>query len=594
MNHIKDNWTENEVFHASDLNNISRLVNELIDKQGTVINDSNPSTECTYSSNKTLEAIAETQSSVINDEQASGDSTYSSIKVDEEVENSAFKVAVVDELPEEGEESTMYLTPARKTYQVNEVMSMYIGENNVPTIYTELLLFVSSISNSELSGISIGDVVKIDATVQKCMRTYSFYDSNTKCNLTTGSTLFKGHYSIGNTFKVTSPDSGDGLITSYNSIGLDSESVKGITGKIVIESGKVYRMTGFEQIPDESIDNSHFKEVYNAFVATFELVSEEDSADYEVEKLGSIFVKKKPSTKQYIVLSEINKNELIGAVNAVFSGESYPILNVPSGVTRAITLQDGHYYRLKDRYLLRDKNISGNFMPYLVLTGYMAEALIYEEVDNPSSVKYEDVDFAVPGALCVFPDVYGLKKCGCTLTEDDGIYKSLWEFSFCEIPKGLMVGDVLKIIGENPGIDFPNLGRTLCVTSAKKNISAELDDGELTFKTDEITSTAEWKKNERYRLTDLIKIGNFSQIISELLAEFALNKKIEGIVPVFEKVSDEEEFDYEVNGLPGIIVSITGKAQSKDKWMWADGDWEFISGPEHDTDEEAEDNGNGE
>jgi len=31
MNHIKDNWVENEVFHASNLNEIAKTINALED-----------------------------------------------------------------------------------------------------------------------------------------------------------------------------------------------------------------------------------------------------------------------------------------------------------------------------------------------------------------------------------------------------------------------------------------------------------------------------------------------------------------------------------------------------------------------------------
>ena len=52
MNHVKNNWVENEVFHASDLNKIARTINELIDRGDITIDDDNPSTQKVYSSSK--------------------------------------------------------------------------------------------------------------------------------------------------------------------------------------------------------------------------------------------------------------------------------------------------------------------------------------------------------------------------------------------------------------------------------------------------------------------------------------------------------------------------------------------------------------
>lgn len=594
MNHIKDNWTESDVFRASDLNALAGLVNELMDKQQSVINDSQHGNSTTYSSNKSIEAIAESQFGVINDEQEGVDSTYSSDKVEEEIENASFKAAIVDELPEEGEENTMYFTPAedKVNHKFRMPMITYNSGDGIVKIDTRYLFgYREYVDIEQLSGISIGDVIKYkkpDTTSQKCMSTYDGGD--TWCYVSTGDTLFAGNYNIGDTFEVTSPSNDDVLITSYNDIGLNYDYLRGITGKFLVEAGKVYRMTGFEQMPNESISDSDFREFYSVFVATFEEAVGETSATHTVERLGSIFVKNKPSTKQYSIFSEINKDEIIGSVsvNLDEASDEEIILSVVSGISSTITLQDGHYYRLKDRYALKGKNTTGNYMSMCALEGTGAEALIYEEVTNPSTVKYEDIEF-VPGALVFMPCLYGTKiSAGCVGFATGGLYYVYWQYPLHDVPSGLKIGDVLKITGNNPII--PIGINESCVTSAETKITIATSDHEYVLKG--IISNQEWAKNERYRLIGLNKINNISKLFGEL--PVGVNVKIEGFVPIFEKISNTENYDYEVNGLPGMILSILGKSQAKDKWMWVNGDWEFISGPEPDAEEEDEDDGNGE
>ena len=52
MNHIKDYWVENEVFHASNLNEIAKTINKLIDRADEIIDDDTPSAQKAYSSSK--------------------------------------------------------------------------------------------------------------------------------------------------------------------------------------------------------------------------------------------------------------------------------------------------------------------------------------------------------------------------------------------------------------------------------------------------------------------------------------------------------------------------------------------------------------
>lgn len=82
MSHLKDNWVESEVFHASNLNEIARTINNLI-------NDAEVSYESTYSSAKLVEMIAEV----------------------------GFATKFVSTLPLSGEKNTIYFVPTGKVGQ---------------------------------------------------------------------------------------------------------------------------------------------------------------------------------------------------------------------------------------------------------------------------------------------------------------------------------------------------------------------------------------------------------------------------------------------------------------------------------------------
>lgn len=110
MNHIKDNWVEGELFNASDLNDIARALNALVDRRESLINDNVISDESVYSSNKINNIADESKASLINDSEASGNSTYSSDKIAKDIDGAKFRTVFLDKLPEIGKENTMYIT----------------------------------------------------------------------------------------------------------------------------------------------------------------------------------------------------------------------------------------------------------------------------------------------------------------------------------------------------------------------------------------------------------------------------------------------------------------------------------------------------
>lgn len=609
MNRIKDNWTESDIFHASDLNDISGLANELVDEQQTVINDEQAGNNCTYSSNKAIECINTALGTVINDEQIGEDTAYSSNKVDELVKNSSFSIEIVDDLPVEGEENILYMSPSDSTPEPSDCMPMlmYNGVGGVINIDTD---YLGDERVYKLNNISIGDVIRYkepDTNTQTFLRTYRtpiFYVDKT-------TTLFSGEYNIGETFTASSTMGNDFLVTSYDSmdLGIDWSQIYGITGSIGVETGKVYRLIGYSQISDRNINmDGGFTDKYDTYVAIFEDVTEQVSvADHNVDYLGSIFTKNKARTKQYAVLSEIDKNKLMGTVdygdmaNNMNSQSEY-ILQVTNGVLGTLTLQDGHCYRLKDRYMLKAKNIGGNCVFDKVLDRYGAEALVYEEVLRDEEADYEDIEF-VPSAMWVTGHVYGERiKWGWPIWSNANGYYFNSNLKAYEIPSGLKVGDVVKITGYNPwgadsvmAPDMPSesqiraiggdlsIKKAYCVTSAGTNISTSIGKNEMLGRINArganllygIISAQQWEKDECYRLTRLCRIDS-KQLFGEFPGYFGGDATIEGFVPVFEKVSNTENVDYEVSGLPGVILSIVGKAQARNKWMWIDGEWERI------------------
>jgi hypothetical protein len=440
MNHIKNNWLDTDTFHAHDLNEIASVVNELSERQGSIINNEETKLDSTYSSNKIVETIGGAQGRIINDGQSSGDSAYSSSKVDEDVEIASFKAIVVDSLPEVGEPNAIYFTPSKNVVQPVEsgCCEMYLEQNSI----------------------------------------------------------------------ILNPSSDMESISEFGSI----------------EVGDVFR--------------------YN-----------------------------KPSGIEYdrVVLADIDKSGVL--VDG--SGDSRDGLKVIAD-KGTLTLQNGHYYRVKDKYLLKGANSYGELTFSFFSYGYGLEYLAYEEVSNPGEGNYRSVDF-FPGAI-ILEGVLYRDFCSSDypmVSIDSGMTKNNYHLIPVEgfndgLRRSLRVGDTIKITGENTGYSgYP----FVCVTQVIDDILAMADgSGDERGMFDGIISSKEWQIGEFYRFTGLHTILTEPQSPSDDLVPMYT-------IPTFEQVTDIEEADYEASALPGVIIRQGRHSQIKDKWIWVDNDWMLLSGP---------------
>lgn len=562
MNHIKDNWSEGEVLHASDLNNIARAINGIIDEQASLVNDEVSSDSSAYSSNKTISTIEESRAALINDDEASESSIYSSSKIEDKVEGVKLKTVMVDSLPDEGEENTMYFTPAQFVSRTGYVMP----SAPIPFYKDGDDIIMDSIHHEigESGGYipSVGDVIKykkpvIDTTTQTFLRTYILDDSTTYPALETGTTFFEGRYNVGETFKVTSNMGRDFIITSHGDITIQAINyIEGITGYAIIEAGKVYRLTGYEQIPDENITfNEKFTITHDTFVATFEEVVGETSADHETQYLGSIFTKNKPNNLQYVIATNIDGEDI--RIDGDTRGEKIVLYNI----SQTTPIQDGHYYRVKDSYVLKiGSNIEvSEFLEMLLMFSIGIEVLVYEEVSQPidyiendivpfvnliGEYRYkEDVSFPMPGYKSgAAPDTYS----------DNSDYVIL------NFPQDIKNGEIVKITKDNTG---HNDNPYVCAT--------EINSSELEYKEGGfygITNSQEWAKNEYYRFTGYHKV--------KLPEGYPSWRKY--VIPTFEKITGTISAKYEVEALPLTCIVWKGDKNAYDKWMWIEDGWEYI------------------
>jgi len=415
MNHVKNNWVVGEVFHASDLNNIARTINALIDKQESLINDNEASDSSVFSSEKINEAVEERMTAVINDEEASGNTTYSSSKTEEKIEEAKLKTVVARELPLVGEENTIYAT-------------LKVGEDESPKITMSYPLVIKNgkieihkleDDHDVISGFSIGDVFKY---------TESGYTEQPPC-----------------------------LITN-----VDEESLR-----VIIDANA----------KDGSINNSVF-----------------------------------------------------------------------NGVT-AVTLQDGHYYRLKDEVVLEGKQFGGNFAFFTFAFGGAFVLPIFEEVSNPSRVDYEDIPY-IPGIFMIQPySSLIFSKFGIAGYRRNNTYYESEQFNF-ELPD-LQIGQIVKVVGENIGYD----GNDFLVVTEFADTDSESISG--------IVSTSVWRKNEYYRFTGYHNYGGESE---------HNGARIKNMVLTFEKITGEVTADYEVPLMPMFAYAINSILE---KHMWIEDEKEF-------------------
>lgn len=600
MNKIKDNWSDGDVLHASDLNKMARAINGIIDGQSSLIDDENAGDNSAYSSNKILSVIEEEKSALINDEQASNETAYSSEKINEKVEDVKLKTLIVDDLPEVGEENTLYLKPALfvndgtqpKSPFENNQGGMMLRSGLVPTSpirayrnnNNRITLDVDNINNGK-GGVmpSVGDVIKykkpeIDTVTQTCWQT--FFRPQLAGGDKITERLFSGLYNVGETFKLENGNillqsNGDTpraaipynfLIESYEDISIDENKINGITSKIRNSYGSIYRMKSLELIPNESIEgNTDFKNKYDVYVATFEDVTEQVSvADHVVSSLGSIFTKNKLDTKEYAVATSVNEGELNLSSSVAESEEDFA--SFTNGL-QVMTIQDGHYYRVNDSYRMKLKNIEPSIaLAYVSGFKVGGDILIYEEVSHPEEyieseivpfanvykgIGYkEDVKISFPGYMVIDRE------------EMPDVHRYYDNRAVCyTLPEGLKIGDIVKITGDNNGIDRET--PYVCATSVG---SAVYTNGQIS----NIIESREWAKNETYRFDGyhLCKLNDLlSTQISSYFGEYYM-------VPVFTEVLSLDY--YEVEGLPLVVMGVKGEKALYDKWMWIDGEWEYL------------------
>lgn len=119
MRHVKDNWVENDVFHASNLNQIAGAINELED---TVVEKAD--INHTHTPEEIGAMPADTV--IINDASKSKKTTYSSDKIETLINSiESFDILVVNSLPTVGLEHTIYFVP-NNTEEEKNVYDEYI------------------------------------------------------------------------------------------------------------------------------------------------------------------------------------------------------------------------------------------------------------------------------------------------------------------------------------------------------------------------------------------------------------------------------------------------------------------------------------
>lgn len=110
-------------------------------------------------------------SSVIDDEHMSTDTTYSSSKITQLLAGVGFSVVVVDTLPSEGEERTVYLVPKVDT-ELQDIYDEYIYVNDAwERIGNTAIDLSDKVSSESVSTIWSGTQAEYDAIVTKSAST---------------------------------------------------------------------------------------------------------------------------------------------------------------------------------------------------------------------------------------------------------------------------------------------------------------------------------------------------------------------------------------------------------------------------------------
>lgn len=611
---IKETWAEGETLHAADVNDMANAINALIDAQSTPINDDEQSSNTAYSSNKTVSVIEKAKEDFVVEGEPGDDTVYSSWMINKLVRDTRFKTVVVDSLPEVGKKNTMYLkqkmfthtlfsapiiipTPDGSISAIFELsptspVRFYKYHRGMPTMDTEWI--------REMRGgfmPSIGDVIKYvagpqgeDGTEQTCWAT----NFSRLSQLQIGARILTGTYEVGDTFLVGTPMAGNmdravilndpNLITGYTTISIDGQNITGrAIGRIRVNQGSVYRMTGYYEIAPESIlNNSELKNKYHVYVATFVLANDVAQADHTVGSLGSIFTVGKQDTREFVVPSSINENALTFSQMKADTVEE--LTTITNGI-QTMTLQDGHYYRVKGVYELKMKNIAQSMLKacmHGLNTG--ADVLIYEEVYDPSvyvesdivplaniynGIGYRDSLFlSIYGTVSEEPDMAPdmaeemIRQAGSVKHYQGTCYRN----RCVDFPEDSKEGDCFIITGENTGITissvsltgFHPFGCAVNVINPPNFFNSNTITG--------ITECLQWEKGECYRFTGYQECSGVSYFGEKYM------------VPTFEKVNGTVPRSKcrNIEGLPLLCMRIEGEKKLYDKWVWLNDKWEYF------------------
>ena len=505
MKHLKTDYKNSERFYAEDMNLLTSTINELMD---------------------------------LSDE--------------------SVKMKFVDNLPEVGEEKTMYFTLPSNGGNPMLSALLYDDGDGVPT-----LDWMKSTSTQAVRGLEIGDVfkyVKDDSEKQGLSFLGVVETGDTTFHV--GSNTQFVEYNIGDTFRVVNPESDSIVFTDVNnpSVTLDGQ-INGVGSVSVLEDNKVYRLIGYYSAtyPQELVPEFPF-EIDGIYVMSYEEVYNVSDPDYEVYELPSVQII--GVDRAYIVPSSIDKNNLMCKVGYP-DDENYPTCKIESGVTSTITLRDGHYYRLVDRYYLKSNQIGGVKGAYLVASEYGCEIFVFEEVINPDVVKYDNMSFVPGGQLCT----------NHTYTEDIKFFISVVKHDNPEIPEieyrqvpevidnfpSIEIGEIVKITSENTGYE----GDPFVAIESVDGDSLEFREGMILG----VTNANVWSENEYYKCT-----GYYH-------ANYENEEELRGgkfYVPTFEKVTGSTAYDYTVNTVPCLCFSKEKSPSTRVVWMWIDNDWALI------------------
>ena len=572
MKYLKSNWVEDDNFGADDINEIAKTVNELIDRQDKMINDSSKNDESAYSSDKIVKTADDAMASVIKNGQNGLKTTYSSSMILDIISMNKFRAVAIDTLPRTGNKDTVYLTPSETNTELLLESPLEIYEED-----GEIIIDTDS-NDGSLPYLKEGVVFKYKETseeTKKFLRTHLCGDLCFEVNI--HEPVLEGEFEIGETFRAENGDYDDFVATDVDSTQLHFSygNIYGITGYQRLGQGYIYKLVEYQKIEDGNVDeDDYYKDKYDTYVAIFECLPDDGSeVDHTVRTISSIFVKYKLPNKKNLMVTRINKNGLIGTSDYDYDiyGNVYKL---NSDALKTIEPIDGHCYRVKELYTLKAKNIGGISSLYEIFYGNGAQIPVFEDVTRIAKPNIDDVRH-VPGVITGFQVYCGRKSGGLysLKDEDNNLYISYMDKS-SEIPRNLKVGDILKAAGENP---MSEDWTPFFYAKSASNVHATVNGSEIIW--DGEIDMEEWETGECYEIKGFYRFGGDKLENNDSLGGDEEDMLVEFAIPIFEKKEDNNNYDYEVEILPFVTMSITGKVPAKESWVWINGEWEKIGGP---------------